>query len=118
MPWPATSVPPSPNASPPKLSMPDWDKRYRSGEHTTKEPSPLLHTAIENLKPGRALDVACGVGRHSILLAEHGWQVTAVDSSRAGIAILKQRAREAGLTVEARVANLESGEFHIEPATY
>ena len=98
--------------------MPDWDERYRSGEHTTKEPSPLLKTAIEDLKPGRALDIACGVGRHAIYLAERGWHVTAVDSSRVGIDILKERAREAGVIVDARVANLEAGEFHIEPDAY
>ena len=98
--------------------MANWDERYRSGEHITKEPSPLLRTAIENLKPGHALDIACGVGRHAIFLAEHGWHVTAVDSSRVGIELLQERAREAGETVEARVADLESGEFKIEPATY
>lgn len=95
-----------------------WDLRYLRGEHTIKEPSPLLRTAIASLKPGRALDIACGVGRHAIFLAEHGWHVTAVDSSRVGIEILQQRAREAGLTMEARVADLESGEFYIEPGTY
>ena len=98
--------------------MPDWDQRYRNGEHATKEPSPLIRTAIKNLKPGRALDIACGVGRHAIFLAECGWQVTAVDSSRVGIEILQQRAREAGVAVEARVADLEAGEFQIEPGTY
>lgn len=98
--------------------MADWDQRYRRGEHATKEPSPLLRTAIASLKPGRALDIACGVGRHAIFLAEHGWRVTAVDSSHVGIEILQQRAREAGLTVEARVADLESGEFQIEPGIY
>lgn len=98
--------------------MANWDERYRSGEHTTKEPSPLLRTAIENLKPGRALDIASGVGRHAIFLAEHGWHVTAVDSSSVGIEILRQRAQEAGVTVEARVADLESGQFKIEAATY
>lgn len=97
--------------------MPNWDERYRHGEHP-KEPSPLLATAIENLKPGRALDIACGAGRHAIFLAEHGWQVTAVDSSRVGIETLQQHAREAGVTVEAQVADLELGEFHIEPGTY
>ena len=96
----------------------DWDQRYRSGEHNIKEPSPLLRTAIESLKPGRALDIACGAGRHAILLAEHDWHVTAVDSSRVGIEILQQRARKAGLTVEAHVADLESGGFYIGPATY
>lgn len=98
--------------------MPDWDQRYRNGEHTIKEPSPLLRTVIANLKPGRALDIACGVGRHAIFLAEHGWHVTAVDSSRVGIEILQRRAREAGVAIEARVADLESGEFYIEPGTY
>lgn len=96
----------------------EWDERYRSGEHTTKEPSPLLRTAIEKLKPGRALDLACGVGRHAIFLAEHGWNVTAVDASRAGIEILNQRAREAGVTVDAHVADLERGEFHLEQDAY
>ena len=98
--------------------MPDWDQRYRSGEHTTKEPAPLLSTAIQGLKPGRALDIACGVGRHAIFLAARGWNVTAVDASRAGIEILQQRAREAGVAVKARVADLEQHEFEIEPDTY
>ena len=98
--------------------MADWDERYRSGEHATKEPSPLLRTAINSLKPGRALDIASGVGRHAIFLAEHGWQVTAVDSSRAGIEILQQRASEAGVAVQTRIADLAAGEFQIGPGTY
>lgn len=97
--------------------MPDWDERYRSGEHATKEPSPLLIKAIKDLKPGRALDLACGVGRHAIYLAEQGWQVTAVDSSRVGIEILQQRTSEAALFVDAQVADLE-GEFQIELGAY
>jgi tellurite methyltransferase len=96
----------------------DWDQRYRSGDHTIKEPSPLLRTAIANLNFGDALDVACGVGRHAIFLAELGWHVTAVDSSGVGIEILQQRAREAGVAVEAQLADLASGEFHIEPGAY
>ena len=78
--------------------MPDqnrWDERYLRGEHTTQEPSPLLIKAIRDIQPGRALDIACGVGRHALYLAERGWQVTAVDSSRVGIEILRQRARSA-----------------------
>lgn len=98
--------------------MPDWDERYRRGEHATKEPTPLLQRAVKDLTPGRALDIACGLGRHAIFLAERGWNVTAVDSSRVGIEKLQQRAREAGLTVDARVANLELGEFRIEPDGY
>lgn len=98
--------------------MPDWDQRYRRGEHAAKAPTRLLQSAVENLPPRRALDVACGVGRHAIFLAERGWQVTAVDSSRVGIEMLQQRARKAGVVIEARVANLELGEFQIEPDAY
>jgi SAM-dependent methyltransferase len=108
-----------------------WDERYRSGEHTAKEPSPLLIKAINDLKPGRALDIACGVGRHAIYLAEHGWQVTAVDSSRVGIEILQQRARGRSalvaacgspesclLEIDTQVADLEKREFQIDPVAY
>ena len=106
------------NVCPPTRIMADWDERYCSGEHTAKEPSPLLIKAIKDLKPGRALDLASGVGRHAIYLAQSGWQVTAVDSSRVGIDILQQRAGEAYLSIDARIADLEKGEFQIEPAAY
>ena len=98
--------------------MPDWDQRYRRGKHAPKEPTPLLRNAIRNLTPTRALDLACGTGRHAIFLARHGWNVTAVDSSRVAIEILQQRAGEAGVTVDALVADLELGEFKIEPDAY
>jgi tellurite methyltransferase len=98
--------------------MPDWDARYRTGEHDTREPSPFLSSAIKQLKPGRALDVASGTGRHAIFLAEHGWEVTAIDSSRVGIEILRQRAVANSLNIDAHIANLETDDFPIEPATY
>ena len=98
--------------------MPDWDERYRRGEHAPKEPTPLLRSAVEHLRPGRALDLACGTGRHSIFLAERAWNVTAVDSSRIAIQILQQRATESGVAIDARIADLELGEFQIQPDAY
>lgn len=98
--------------------MPDWDERYRSGTHDHKDPSPLLVTAIKNLTPGRALDLACGTGRHALFLAQHGWQVTAVDSSGAGIEIMQERAREMSVTIDALVADLAAGEFRIKPEAF
>lgn len=98
--------------------MPDWDERYRSGTHDSKEPAPLLITAVKNLTPGRALDLACGAGRHAIFLAQQGWRVTAVDASRVGIEILQQRTLAADLAIDARIADLETGEFQIEPDGY
>lgn len=98
--------------------MASWDERYSRGEHATAEPSKLLVRVVKNLKPGRALDIACGAGRHTVYLASHGWDVTAVDSSGVGIEILNKRARAAGVTVNAQVADLEHGEFQIEKEAY
>jgi SAM-dependent methyltransferase len=61
------------------------------------------------LPPGDALDVACGRGRHALWLAKHGWRVTAVDRDADVLRELESEARRQGLTVTARVADLESG---------
>jgi SAM-dependent methyltransferase len=98
--------------------MPSWDKRYRSGEHANDRPLPLVAEYAAKLTPGRALDLACGVGRHSLLLAELGWQITAVDFSQVAIEMLRKRASERGVNVDARIADLERGEFVIEPESY
>jgi SAM-dependent methyltransferase len=100
------------------IAMPDWDERYKRGEHANDEPHPLVVEFASKLKPGRALDVACGAGRHAIWLAERGWRVTAVDNSRAAIEILRQRASEKGLVIDSRIADLERHEFTIEPGSY
>jgi tellurite methyltransferase len=69
-----------------------WDQRYREGSHASLEPDPFLVQAasefIEPLFPhaGSALDIAGGVGRHAIWLAERGWQVTILDFSEAALA--------------------------------
>src|SRR2546425_738049 len=98
--------------------MTDWDRRYREGEHARDEPHPLVTGFAAKLTPGFGLDVACGAGRHAIWLAERGWQVTAVDSSRVAIEILEQRASEKGLAVNTVLADLERHEFVIEPESY
>jgi SAM-dependent methyltransferase len=94
----------------------DWNAYYSDAANTGGPPSDLLVQVVEMLAPGRALDLACGAGRNAIYLAKLGWTVTAVDSSRVAIARLRELA--AGLPVDARVADLERGEFAIEPHGY
>lgn len=95
----------------------EWDERYRTGQHAAEDldapPTPLLVETARGLKPGRALDLACGAGRNALWLAEHGWNVTAVDASEAAIDILRSRAADRIVTVDARVADLEKHEFQI-----
>jgi tellurite methyltransferase len=96
----------------------NWNERYSRREQIIKEPMPLLARVAPELKPGRALDLACGTGRHAIFLAERGWQVTAVDASHVGIELAKEHARSRGVAVDWCVADLESGHFEIEAEAY
>lgn len=50
------------------------------------EPNRFLVEEVARMKPGRALDLACGEGRDALWLAERGWQVTGVDFSPVGLA--------------------------------
>ena len=49
--------------------------------------------------PGRALDLGCGTGAHSIYLAEHGWEVAGVDGVPRALRTARQRAAAAGVSV-------------------
>ena len=63
------------------------------------EPSAFVRVELAPLldRPGRALDLAGGAGRHSIWLAERGWDVAMVDTSEVAIDIARERAAEAGV---------------------
>jgi SAM-dependent methyltransferase len=98
--------------------MTDWNQRYLRGEHILDDPHSLITSVAGVLSPGRALDLACGAGRHAIWLAERGWRVTAVDSSPAAIEIVHRRAQEKNIAIQAVVANLEQYEFAIEPEAW
>jgi SAM-dependent methyltransferase len=104
------------------MEIRDWDKRYRLKEHAASDleasPTPLLIETAARLTPGRALDLACGAGRNALWLAEQGWEVAAVDGAPSAIEILRGRAAERGVPVSGVVANLENGEFEIEPARW
>ncbi len=48
----------------------------------------------------RILDVGCGTGRHAIELARRGYAVTGIDLSGSQLARAREKAREAGVSVE------------------
>jgi SAM-dependent methyltransferase len=96
----------------------DWDERYKGRENIIKDPMPLLADFVPRLKPGRALDLASGTGRHAIFLAEQGWRVTAVDASSVGIELAQETARARNVEVDWIIANLEQHEFEIEAEAF
>ena len=100
-----------------------WNARYAGRvPGNLSEPSPPLPDAVAGVSPGRALDLACGPGRHAIWLASHGWRVDAVDGSAAAISLLLANAERTGCRglIDTHVADLEAAppEFTIEPAAY
>jgi tellurite methyltransferase len=74
-----------------------------------REPAELL-TGFASLLPssGRALDLACGAGRHSLFLAGRGLRVVAVDRSLAALEEGRELARLRGLRVDWVRADLEN----------
>jgi tellurite methyltransferase len=95
-----------------------WNERYRSGANLSENPSPLLLRAVRTVRPGSALELACGAGRNAIYLASMGWAVTAVDLSPVAIETLQSRASAMNLSIDARLADLEAGEFSIAPQSW
>ncbi|WP_194829391.1 bifunctional 2-polyprenyl-6-hydroxyphenol methylase/3-demethylubiquinol 3-O-methyltransferase UbiG [Nocardia sp. XZ_19_231] len=102
----------------------DWDARYAQSELVWGAPPnstvvehvygldrriPLLpdDSGVAPALP-RALDLACGEGRHALWLATHGWEVTAVDFSQVGI--------DKGRTVAARLSRSVRSRVHWQTA--
>lgn len=84
-----------------------WERNNGPGE-----PSILLtsrfSTPPSTDRTYRALDVACGLGRHAIYLAEHGWHVEGIDISPTAIELATRAAEQQGLAdrITLRTANM------------
>jgi SAM-dependent methyltransferase len=60
----------------------DWDQRWKERQERPLQADSWLLKMLPLLpETGTALDIACGRGRNAVYLQQHGWQVTAVDSS-------------------------------------
>lgn len=80
--------------------MPAYDEQYQVEENLFGEPYPEFVGFVKALGiKGNALDLGCGQGRDALLLAAHGFRVTAVDASSVGVAQMIDRARVRDLDV-------------------
>jgi SAM-dependent methyltransferase len=84
-----------------------WEARYAERDGAARAPSPLVVEHVDALPIGRALDLACGSGRHALWLARRGWTVDAIDYARAGLETLAAAVRRDALAVHPVQADLE-----------
>ena len=92
-----------------------YDERYEQpGHYWGKAPSRMCYRVLQLLPPDRPLrllDIGCGEGRNAVFFARNGYRVTAFDTSPAGIAKTSQLAADAGVRIEAFVADINV--FHL-----
>lgn len=68
-----------------------WDKYYKN--KIGQPPRQLIVEALNRFqKPGKAIDLGCGVGNEAAVLLNHGWEVWAVDGQSKAIQMIKERA--------------------------
>lgn len=95
----------------------EWDERYVGRDLVwTAEPNRFVVAELQDLAPGRALDIASGEGRNAVWLASRGWQVTAVDFSAVGLDKGPRLAEQAGVVVEWVCADVR--DYDPEPGSF
>ena len=78
----------------------------------------LLESASWLPATGCALDVAGGRGRHALLLAAAGFEVTAIDRDLSALAALEDEALALGLPVRTHAQDLEAAEASVGEAAF
>ena len=89
---------------------PDWWKPFftpanfpiteLSLSRSTRQEAAALLRLLRLPRGARVLDLCCGVGRHSVLLAKAGLRVTGFDQSGSYLAAARRAARKKGLEAE------------------
>ena len=100
-----------------------WEQYWsdEEGHAWWKRSSPEVLRFIDSQSPAErsdVLDLGCGLGRHAVAFAKAGFRVTAIDTSEAAIAHLKEWAQKLGVAIRARVcdvfdASLQDNSFDI-----
>ncbi len=100
-----------------KAERAKWEAKYRSGEYSHDgPPSGLLRRWLPDLPRGRALDVATGLGRNALYLAQAGYRVDAIDVSPVALREAARRARQKRLRVRWIEADLDT--YRLPKARY
>jgi len=91
-----------------KADQKRWNDRFGRKEFAFgKEPNPFLKKHIRLLPKGKALDIASGEGRNAVFLAQHGFEVDAVDISEKGLKKARKLAREKRVKINTFLVDLD-----------
>src|SRR3984957_6430675 len=99
-----------------------WDLKYEQGLTSLTQPDPFFISAYGQFvgksfpNSGVALDLAGGLGRHALWLANRNWRVTVVDLSNVAIGKLRQAALELNLNLDLLVG--DAAEYKFEPSSF
>jgi 2-polyprenyl-3-methyl-5-hydroxy-6-metoxy-1,4-benzoquinol methylase len=88
-----------------------YNRVYAESPKFNTQPNQLLVDAIQDLPPGKALDVGMGQGRNAIYLARKGWRVTGFDVAEVGLMVARDQAAADGIAIEAVHASDEEFDF-------
>ena len=94
-----------------------WNRKYSApGFEADWAPDVLLAERLKDLPPGRALDVACGIGANALFLAKRGYRVDAIDLSDVAIERLRMAASSEGVSdnVHLVLADVEAHPFEVD----
>lgn len=95
--------------------MNKWDERFSAEEYAYgTTPNEFLAANFARIPMGKVLSLAEGEGRNAVFLAKHGYDVTAVDSSPAGLEKARKLADANGVSIECVQADLADYEIGIE----
>ncbi len=81
-----------------RFTKPDWDSGLT--------PPELVAFVDRDRSRGRALDLGCGTDTNAIYLAQHGFDVTAIDFSPKAIDLAREKAQQVNVKIDFRVGDV------------
>ena len=95
-----------------KTDQQRWDERFRGEEFALgKKANSFLRRHIALLPKGKTLDLATGEGKNAVFLAQHGFEVDAVDISEIGLRKARELAKETGVKIRTLLTDLDTYEI-------
>lgn len=88
-----------------RMGLTPWEA---AGEAGREQLTALFDREEAGRQPpyGKALDLGCGYGNHTLELARRGWQATGVDAVPQAVSGAQERARKAGVDVDFRLGDV------------